>query len=296
MRVALVLAAIALSTLTSRTARAADPVAAASPFSAEAFEKHVARLRARLAELGLQRRFHILVESPFVVIGDEPRAHLEVRAASTVRGTVQRLKAQYFSRDPARILDIWLFRDASSYQRHSARLFGVKPETPFGFYSHQLGAMVMNIGTGGGTLVHELVHPFVEANFPGCPAWFNEGLGSLYEGSMVRKQRIVGLTNWRLPGLQRAIRRRAVPRFERMMATTDAEFYDRDPGTHYAQARYLLFYLQERGLLERFYREFHAARDADPTGVATLRSVLGEPDLVAFQGRWEAYVMRLKYR
>ena len=40
---------------------------------------------------------------------------------------------------------------------------------------------IMNIATGGGTLVHEIVHPYVEANFPGCPAWFNEGLGSLYE-------------------------------------------------------------------------------------------------------------------
>ena len=41
----------------------------------------------------------------------------------------------------------------------------------------------MNISTGGGTLVHEIVHPFVAANFPNCPAWFNEGLGSLYEQS-----------------------------------------------------------------------------------------------------------------
>ena len=24
----------------------------------------------------------------------------------------------------------------------------------------------MNISTGGGTLVHEIVHPFIEANFP----------------------------------------------------------------------------------------------------------------------------------
>ena len=39
----------------------------------------------------------------------------------------------------------------------------------------------MNIDTGGGTLVHEIVHPFIAANFPECPAWFNEGLASLYE-------------------------------------------------------------------------------------------------------------------
>ena len=35
----------------------------------------------------------------------------------------------------------------------------------------------MNISTGGGTLVHEIVHPFIEANFPACPPWLNEGLG-----------------------------------------------------------------------------------------------------------------------
>ena len=41
----------------------------------------------------------------------------------------------------------------------------------------------MNIATGGGTLVHEIVHPFMAANFEQCPSWFNEGLGSLYEQS-----------------------------------------------------------------------------------------------------------------
>ena len=39
----------------------------------------------------------------------------------------------------------------------------------------------MNIGPGPGTLSHELVHPYMEANFPNVPAWFNEGLASLYE-------------------------------------------------------------------------------------------------------------------
>ena len=52
-------------------------------------------------------------------------------------------------------------------------------------------ALVMNIATGGGTLVHEIVHPFMEANFPACPSWFNEGLGSLYEQSGARDGRIV---------------------------------------------------------------------------------------------------------
>jgi hypothetical protein len=59
----------------------------------------------------------------------------------------------------------------------------------------------MNIQTGGGTLVHEIVLPFMEANFPQCPPWFNEGLGSLYEASSERDGEIIGLLNWRLKGL-----------------------------------------------------------------------------------------------
>ena len=57
--------------------------------------------------------------------------------------------------------------------------------------------------------------------------------------------RIRGLTNWRLPGLQRAIRDGALPSFRALTATSEAQFYGADPGTNYAQARYLLYYLQE---------------------------------------------------
>ena len=112
--------------------------------------------------------------------------------------------------------------------------------------THQ--ALVMNIATGGGTLVHEIVHPFMAANFPGCPSWFNEGLASLYEQCGEREGRIRGETNWRLPGLQQAIRADRVPSFESLMSTTTRQFYDKDPGTNYSQARYLCYYLQEQGM------------------------------------------------
>ena len=39
----------------------------------------------------------------------------------------------------------------------------------------------MNSATALGTLSHELVHPYMETNFPNVPSWFNEGLASLYE-------------------------------------------------------------------------------------------------------------------
>ena len=124
----------------------------------------------------------------------------------------------------------------------------------------------MNIETGGGTLVHEIVHPLVAANFPKCPSWLNEGLGSLYEQCQDRNGHIYGLTNWRLHGLHEALKdeKYKMPTFEELTSTSTREFYEEDPGTNYAQARYLLYYLQEQGLLVKFYHEFRRSAQDDP--------------------------------
>src|SRR6266850_7507398 len=81
------------------------------------------------------------------------------------------LKQDFFTNDPKEILDIWLFKDAASYEKNTRLLFGDAPTTPYGYYSSKDKALIMNIATGGGTLVHEIVHPFMEANFPACPPW-----------------------------------------------------------------------------------------------------------------------------
>jgi hypothetical protein len=70
-------------------------------------------------------------------------------------------------------------------------------------------------------------------------------------------------------------------------------FYNDDRGTHYAQARYLCFYLQQQGLLVKFYREFLGQQKTDPTGFQSLRKVLAEPDMDGFKTKWEKYVLGL---
>ena len=262
------------------------PVAAADD---AALAKHKEQLEERLKG----RNFTVLIEKPFIVAGDEPAENVRRHGAGIVRWAVEKLKQDYFAKDPAEILEIWLFKDAESYRRHAKEFFGDEPTTPYGYYSSANKALVMNIATGGGTLVHEIVHPFIEANLPGCPAWFNEGLGSLYEQTGEREGRIHGFTNWRLPGLQQAIREKSVPTFKNLTAMPDAQFYGEDKGTNYAQARYLLYYLQQKKLLVRFYKEFSANRETDPTGYKTLQKVLGERDMNAFQKRWEAFVLKL---
>jgi hypothetical protein len=68
-----------------------------------------------------------------------------------------------------------------------------------------------------------------------------------------------------------------------------------DSGRNYAQSRYLCYYLQEKGLLVKSYRAFHAAHKDDPTGYETLLEVLGEKDMADFQKRWEAWVLKLRF-
>ena len=241
------------------------------------------------------RGYTVLVEPPFVVVGDGPPDAVRQRAAGTVRWTVRKLEQDFFDQRPKRILDVWLLSSKASYEAQNRRLFGGPPSTPYGYYSARYGALVMNIATGGGTLVHEIVHPYMEANFPACPAWFNEGLGSLFEQSAERDGHIVGLTNWRLAGLQRAIRRGEIPSIETLTHTTDDQFYADDSGVHYAEARYLLYYLQERGLLREYYRRFHRNQKKDPSGYDTLVALLGERDMPAFQRRFERYVLGLSF-
>jgi hypothetical protein len=177
-------------------------------------------------------------------------------------------------------------------------LFDDEPSTPFGYYSAKHRALVMNISTGGGTLVHEIVHPFMRANFPKCPPWFNEGLASLYEQSREKDGKITGLINWRYTGLEKAIKEKKLIPFKQLMAMDDDDFYGEKTGAsynqHYGQSRYLCYYLQEKGLLVKFYREFVANAKTDPTGFETLKRVLGEKDMDAFQKKWEKFILGLR--
>jgi hypothetical protein len=264
--------------------------AAAAAFTEADFARHVKQLKARLPA----GEFSIVVQPPFVVIGDEPPQVVEQRAEDTVKWAVERLKRDYFTKDPKEILDIWLFKDAASYEQHTRTLFGEQPDTPYGYYSSAHKALIMNISTGGGTLVHEIVHPFMEANFPACPAWFNEGLGSLYEQCGDVDGHIHGFTNWRLPGLQRAIKAGKLPSFKTLTAMDANTFYNDGKGINYGQARYLCYYLQEQGLLVKFYQEFYAHQHEDPTGYNSLRKVLGVSDMESFQRDWQKYVLTLQ--
>ena len=235
------------------------------------------------------RHFTIFVEAPFVIVGEAPNS--KKIATGFLREKRTLLEKDFFAKRPDKVLEVWLFRDAKTFRKGAKEFFKDPPDTPFGYYSPDDHALVMNVD-GLGTLSHELVHPYMEANFPDVPSWFNEGLASLFEYPSERKGHIVGLVNWRLPNLKKEIRADTLPPLTTLLATSTDAFYGAEWDA-YAQARYLVYYLQEHELLHAFFEKFQAGVEDDATGQASLEAVLGE-DLATFEPKWRKWVLALR--
>ena len=275
----------------SPAAIAALVVCRATLAAAEPSPDDLAERRTQLeAKLGGQG-FTVLIEPPFVVIGDESPATVRHHATGILRWSIRLLEAEYFKARPSKLIEIWLFKNERTYKKGAKKFFDDEPDTPYGYYSSEHDAMVMNIGPGAGTLVHEVVHPYVEANFPAAPSWFNEGLASLYERPSEKKGHIVGLPNWRLPNLKKQIRDNTLPEMAKLLGTSRDEFYNAEFDA-YAYARYLMLYLQEQGKLTEFYGKFVADK-TDTTGRTALEAVLGEK-LETFEPRWRRWAAALR--
>jgi len=273
--VAFVCGALALSVAPAAAAPTRDDLAA-----------RAAALEKRLAGQG----YTVVVEAPFVVIGDESPKRVRQRAAF-VRWIVKLIEKDFFAKQPDKIIDVWLFRNQKTYKRGAKKFFDDEPSTPFGYYSSEDSALIMNIGPGAGTLSHELVHPYIEANFPDGPSWFNEGLASLYEQPREKDGHMWGTTNWRLPGLQGMIRDKSIPPLSRLMSTTRDGFYEARYDS-YAYARFLCQYLQDHGKLIDFYKKFTA--DAkDLSGQKALEAVTGM-DIASFDAVFQKWAMSLR--
>src|SRR5204862_6019208 len=115
---------LAIGVLAGCTAAHGDPQAA-SKFSKSDYDTHIKALRARLHAHDLDE-LAIRIEEPFVVIGD---ADTLARSSQTVRWAADHLERDFFGKRPKKILDIYLFGDADSYEAGTKTLTGSSPTT-----------------------------------------------------------------------------------------------------------------------------------------------------------------------
>lgn len=244
----------------------------------------------RFEEAGLS----YTVAGPFVIAGDGSPTQLARYRDRTVLAAARALWATYFRNRPDEPVLVLLFESRGPYARLARKWFDDGNPPHFGYYRRRQNVMLMNVSTGTGTLVHELVHALIAPDFPEVPDWFNEGLGSLYEQCSLDGERITGHANWRLPGLQRAIRAGELRPLREMIE--DGDFRDGERvGLNYAQARYLLMYLQEKGMLDAYYKRFRARAEEDPRGLRTLEELVAPQSLEAFEAEWRKWVMGLRF-
>lgn len=143
----------------------------------------------------------------------------------------------------------------------AARAFESMPST-MGFYRPDLRVALANVGNSIGNLRHELVHPLIADDFPGIPAWLNEGVAALYGTARWERGKFRFLVNYRLRDLQRAQRARTLPTLAQLAASTRADVHGDQAGVYYALARYVLLYADSKGKLSELYTELRGARDA----------------------------------
>jgi hypothetical protein len=256
---------------------AGENVPAASAYDMKADQER--RAKVAKEELG-PKAMSTVVSDVFVVIGppgwqggqfDQSVALMKSAMAGFMNGR--------FGRKPSEAISVYLFPNGQTYEAFCAQKYSAPCIAHFGFYQPRERYMVMNIGLGLGTLTHEIVHPLVEADFPAAPTWLNEGIASVFEQPQIPKPgEIHGGKNWRHPRLKRALTtagERDKARLDRLFGMPDETFRGDGEDLHYAMARYVCQWLDERGKLWAFYQQWRDDAANDPTGEKSFRSVVG---------------------
>lgn len=270
---------------------AAAGLFACSPVRADEDRDREAKLRSGMEEhIGADADFRRA--GPFLVAG-----HLGEREMESCVATVERcrkaLHEQFFDKEPEGLFAVYLLPDYDKYDAFCLEFMGDHPTSKYGFYLPSKRSLVMNIGTGSGTLVHEMTHALMEADFPKVPTWFNEGLSSLFEQSTTADGKIKGLVNWRLPILQGALKDGSFLEWKKLVGYTGGSFYGDGSGLRYATARYLCLWLQEKGKLEAFYEKIRDGIEKDATGWDALSAVL-DGKVEEAEKEWREWAGKLK--
>ncbi len=196
-----------------------------------------------------------------------------------IRHTVDAMSSNYASELPDSVTPVFLFKEYDSYKNFSVQTFGLdeKDLSPFGFYKISKNIIVIRYVSWKGSTAHEITHSLIQYDFPDIPSWFNEGLAALHEKYIYENEQMKGDFNWRIIALRRAFKENNYTFLKELMQTNDNKFYSTRTSFYYAQARYLLMYIQSKSLLDDYYKLFRSTYDEDESGITQLEKILNKP-------------------
>ena len=193
---------------------------------------------------------------------------------------------RYFPHAPARPIAIVFFETRELFRKKTGM-------DCYGFYQPSEKTLYTYDRSGHGTLWHELIHAFVDANVRGpVQEWFSEGFASFYEMAFLHNGKVVeGYTNWRMPRLKKSLEDGSFVPLKKFMLETAM-----GPGPGYAEARFLFCHLWMRNRMTPFVKTYlfelgprYRGRELGTKAVSAMESLLGA-DIAAIEKeyRWLA--------
>lgn len=188
----------------------------------------------------------------FLVVGVEDDISPEVHYERGIKDFYNYFRNQYFEDLPRRLLVVLISSRPHVLVEATRKLYpqvGLPLYAPFLGYYNPADNLIMTTGgrTGYGTLLHEMIHALIEADFPQAPPWLNEGLASLYERTQWTSARLNTLPNWRMDRM----REDNIPSLQVLAGKA------KEIGLHsneIAEIRLLLLFLDQRQLVDDLYR------------------------------------------
>jgi hypothetical protein len=214
----------------------------------------------------------------FVLVGAERGVPFDAAAELTQRALDVYL-GSFFARRPDRAVTLYVVKSASAFAHLCDWRFASGCERGLGAYSRKTRDIIVNVGPGLPTITHELVHPLVQTDFPRAPAWFEEGIASLFETPVFEPPgEIHGAKNWRTDRLVAALAspaKRGRLHVQALFGLKDGDLDGEDQDALYAAARAFCRWLDERGRLWPFYRAWRDGVATDPNGEKSFAQVTG---------------------
>lgn len=262
------------------------------------------RLRETLADDYFMHRESAVVQDDVFVLESTNDTTLQ-DGAQRLHEALAALLNGRFSRRPSRAVTVYVFPDGESFDWRCESRLDRPCISYLGVWIKETREIMVDQEPGPTTLVHELVHPLIEADeeaVPGgppawaAPRWMREGLSALFELPVIHGGEIHGATNWRLEDLQRALGSRT----ERDLVHLDALFrmpadlFDGEhAGAAYAVARFACQWMDsDQDKLWTFWRTWRRTAADDPTGEKAFAEVFGRTPREA-DAAWQKWVRML---
>lgn len=195
-----------------------------------------------------------------------------------MRNTIESMTINFVNKTPDKVTPVYLFENFDKYKLFVLKNYDVEEKdiSPYGFYKISKNVIIIRYVSWKGSILHELTHRFIQADFPETPSWFDEGFASLNEKSTFKDGVLTGDFSLRIIPLRRAIKEGTYTGLKHLMETNDDELYGKRTSYYYAQSRYLLMYLQQQAQLDKYYKYFRDNFKKDRTGIKQLQEITGK--------------------